>query len=33
LLRLSGGVTYLDLGQDLDIEKSVLTFEGEYTFN
>jgi hypothetical protein len=31
-LRLTGGVTYLDLGQDLDIEKSILMFEGEYTF-
>ncbi len=32
-LRLTGGVTYLDLGKDLDIEKSILMFEGEYTFD
>jgi hypothetical protein len=29
--RLSGGVTYLDIGKDLDIEKSILFVEGEYT--
>lgn len=31
-LKLSGGVTYLDLGQDVDIEKSILSFEGHYDF-
>jgi len=31
-LRLSAGVTYLDIGKDLDIEKSILMFEGNYTF-
>ncbi len=30
-LRLGGGVTYLDVGGDLDIEKSVLFAEAEYT--
>jgi hypothetical protein len=30
-LRLSGGVTYLDIGKDLDIEKSILSFEGRYS--
>jgi hypothetical protein len=29
--RLSGGVTYLDVGKDLDIEKSILFVEGSYT--
>jgi hypothetical protein len=29
-LRLSAGVTYLDVGGDLDIEKSILMFEGSY---
>jgi hypothetical protein len=29
-LRLSAGLTYLDIGKDLDIEKSVLMFEGRY---
>jgi hypothetical protein len=29
-LRLAGGVTYLDIGKDLDIEKSILMFEGQY---
>ena len=29
-LRLSAGVTYLDIGKDLDIEKSILSFEGHY---
>lgn len=29
-LRLGGGVTYLDLGKDLDVEKSILTFDGQY---
>jgi hypothetical protein len=29
-LRLGGGVTYLDLGKDLDVEKSILTFDGKY---
>jgi hypothetical protein len=28
-LRLGGGVTYLEVGEDLDIEKSILFFEGE----
>jgi hypothetical protein len=31
-LRLSAGLTYLDIGKDLDIEKSILMFEGEYAF-
>lgn len=30
-LRLSSGVTYVDAGEDLDIEKSILFFEGMYT--
>jgi len=30
-LRLSSGVTYLKAGKDLDIEKSILFFEGFYT--
>lgn len=30
-LRLSSGVTYLKAGKDLDIEKSILFFEGMYT--
>lgn len=30
-LRLSSGVTYLKTGKDLDIEKSILFFEGLYT--
>ncbi len=29
-LRLSVGATYLDIGKDLDIEKSILSFEGHY---
>ena len=29
-LRLGGGLTYLDLGKDLDVEKSILTFDGQY---
>ena len=29
-LRLGGGVTYLDLGKDLDVEKSIITFDGQY---
>jgi hypothetical protein len=29
-LRLGGGLTYLDLGKDLDVEKSILTFDGTY---
>ena len=29
-LRLGGGITYLDLGKDLDVEKSILTFDGKY---
>lgn len=29
-LRLGGGVTYLDLGKDLDVEKSIVTFDGQY---
>lgn len=31
-LRLSAGVTYLNVGKDLDIEKSILTFSGQYDF-
>jgi hypothetical protein len=31
-LRLTGGVTYLDIGKDLDVEKSILMFEGEWAF-
>jgi hypothetical protein len=30
-LRLAGGVTYLDIGRDLDIEKSMVFAEGAYT--
>ena len=30
-LVLSAGVTYLDIGRDLDIEKSILMLEGRYT--
>ncbi len=29
-LKLSAGLTYLDIGKDLDIEKSILMFAGEY---
>jgi len=29
-LRLSTGLTYLNIGRDLDIEKSILSFEGHY---
>ena len=29
-VRLGGGVTYLNLGRDLDVEKSILTFDGQY---
>jgi len=29
-LRLTAGATYLDIGKDLDIEKSILSFEGHY---
>ncbi len=29
-LKLGGGLTYLDLGKDLDVEKSILTFDGKY---
>jgi hypothetical protein len=29
-LRIGGGVTYLDVGRDLDIEKSILFVEAEY---
>jgi hypothetical protein len=29
-LRLAGGLTYLDIGKDLDIEKSALFAEGSY---
>jgi hypothetical protein len=29
-LRLAGGVTYLDIGRDLDIEKSMIFAEGSY---
>ncbi len=29
-LRLTVGATYLDIGKDLDIEKSILSFEGHY---
>jgi len=31
-LNLGTAVTYMDIGQDLDIEKSVLSFWGGYTF-
>ena len=30
-LRLAGGVTYMDIGKDLDIEKSIVFLEGTYT--
>jgi hypothetical protein len=30
-LRLSTGLTYMEAGKDLDIEKSILFFEGAYT--
>ena len=30
-LQLAGGVTYLDIGRDLDIEKSIVFLEGAYT--
>jgi hypothetical protein len=30
-LKLSAAVTYLDIGKDLDIEKSILSFEGRYS--
>ncbi len=30
-LVLVGGVTYLDIGEDLKIEKSIWFFEGKYT--
>ncbi len=30
-LRLSTGVTYVDASEDLDIEKSIWSFEGQYT--
>jgi len=30
-LRLAGGVTYMDVGEDLDIEKSLVFVEGAYT--
>lgn len=29
-LRLSTGLTYLNIGRDLDIEKSILSFEGQW---
>jgi hypothetical protein len=29
-LRLAGGISYLDIGEDLDIEKSILFVEGRY---
>ncbi len=32
-LRLGGGVTYLDLGKDMDVEKSIVTFDGKYDLN
>ena len=31
-LRLSAGVTWLKIGEDLDVEKSILMFEGHYAF-
>ncbi len=31
-VRLGGGLTYLDVGKDLDIEKSIGFVEAEYTF-
>jgi len=30
-LRLVGGITYLDIGEDLNIEKSIMWVEGKYT--
>jgi hypothetical protein len=30
-LRLAAGLTYLDIGRDLDIEKSIVSLEGVYT--
>jgi hypothetical protein len=30
-LRFTTGLTYMDIGKDLDIEKSIVFFEGEYT--
>jgi hypothetical protein len=32
-LRLAGGVTYMDVGGDLDIEKSIVFLEGVYTMS
>ncbi len=32
-LRLAGGVTYLNIGRDLDIEKSIVFLEGAYTLS
>lgn len=32
-LKLSFGATYLDIGKDLDIEKSILSFAGHYDLN
>lgn len=29
-LRLGGGLTWVDLGKELDVEKSILTFDGSY---
>jgi hypothetical protein len=31
-LRLAGGITYMDIGKDMDIEKSILFVEAEYAF-
>ncbi len=31
-VTLASGVTYIDVGEDLDIEKSMVFFEGAYTF-
>jgi hypothetical protein len=31
-LNLAAGITYLSISQDLDIEKTILMFEGDYTF-
>jgi len=31
-LRLSAGLTWLKIGEDLDVEKSILMFEGHYAF-
>jgi hypothetical protein len=30
-LRLAAGLTYVDIGRDLDIEKSIVSLEGVYT--